>query len=680
MRNLSSRTLSLRSLAVLALMGLPALPAAGCASRAPESLAGTSPARIEDGDAVRIVSVASGKVLDVVGGSTADGAPLQQWGYGGGRNQAWRLHRDSSGRYTIANLASGSCLDTPAGGGDGARLQQWGCADQDNQRWSLRPAEDGSFTLVSAATGKCVDVAGASSDDGAAIQQWACAGSPNQRWRIEPVSEIDPSLVGVPVALVSVRSGKVLDVVGARPDDGATIQQWSDAGASNQRWTLVPAGGGAYAIVGANGGKCLDVEGGSAADGVRLLQWSCSGGASAGANQRWTLRSMGGGAYAIVSSGSGKCVDVAGASTDNGAALQQWRCSGGDNQAFVLRGGGAATPAPPPSPATSDASLRAAAAASGKWIGVAVSASRLGDARYTSTAASEFDYVTPENEMKWDATEPQPGQFDFGGGDAVARFAAGHGMRVKGHALVWHNQLPAWAEALTDPAAVRAAMGRHVSTVASHYRGQVAAWDVVNEAIDDAPSHGIRDDVFHRAMGDGYIAEAFRIAHEADPGALLFYNDYGIEGLDGKADAMYALVKRLVEAGVPIAGVGLQTHIGVNDGASTSDIKANMRRIGALGLLVNVSELDVSVCAVRGGPAAKLAAQRTRMHDVMAACMAEPQCPSVTLWGVADRDSWLNTFAPCAGGDEGSPWPLLFDDGFARKPAWQGVVDALRGR
>jgi endo-1,4-beta-xylanase len=670
---MKNRTLSRRASSFLGLAAVSVPSLLACSSGSPVDPALTAPAPL-DGDAVRIVSVASGKVLDVVGASRADGAPLQQWSSGGAAstNQEWRLQRDESGAYAIANVASGACLDAPAGGGDGARLQQWSCAGTDNQRWALRPAADGSVALVNLASGKCVDLAGASGDDGAVIQEWACAGAANQRWRMEPVADARAA-GGAPagsVALVSAASGKALDVAGGSTADGALVQQWTDAGGANQRWSFVPAPGG-YEVVGAGSGKCLDVAGASGDDGAPLQQWTCAG----GLNQIWTLRATVGGAFALVSAATGKCADVAGASVADGARLQQWGCSGGANQAFVVRAA-AASPPPPPSPG---GTLRAAAAAAGKWIGVALTTSRLGDATYEATAGSEFGYVTPENEMKWDATEPSPGQLDFGGGDAVVRFAAAHGQKVKGHTLVWHNQLPSWVAALTDPAAVRTAMLGHVRALVTHYRGQVAAWDVVNEAIDDAPSHAIRDDVFHRALGDGYIAEAFRAAHDADPDALLFYNDYGIEGLDGKANAMYALVKGLVAAGVPIAGVGLQTHIGVNDGPSAGDIAANMHRLAALGLLVNVSELDVNVCA-GGDSLSRSNAQRQRMHDVVAACMSEPRCPSVTLWGISDRDSWLNGFAPCTPQQGGTPAGLLFDDAYARKSAWQGVADALGGR
>jgi endo-1,4-beta-xylanase len=331
-------------------------------------------------------------------------------------------------------------------------------------------------------------------------------------------------------------------------------------------------------------------------------------------------------------------------------------------------------------PSGAVASLRVAAEQAGKYIATALTPTHFSEAAYMTTAAREFDGVTPENEMKWSATEPNQGQFSFGGGDSVVTFAQQNGMKVKGHTLVWHSQLPAWVTALTGADAVRAAMTNHITTVATHYKGKVFAWDVVNEAIDDANGNAIRNDVFNQNLGTGYIAEAFTIAHQADPDALLFYNDFGTEGIGGKADAAYNLVKGLVAQGVPISGIGLQMHVQGTGSPSAADIATNMHRLAALGLMVNVSEMDVDVCGVSGAQTAKFAAESTRMHDIVAACMSEPRCIGVTLWGVTDKFSWLNSFSPCATGQTGSPWGLVFDDGYQRKPAWKGIVDAFGRR
>jgi endo-1,4-beta-xylanase len=218
------------------------------------------------------------------------------------------------------------------------------------------------------------------------------------------------------------------------------------------------------------------------------------------------------------------------------------------------------------------------------------------------------------------------------------------------------------------PADLRAAFERHIRTVTDHFRGRVLAWDVVNEAVADDGS-GLRNTVFRQKLGDGYIADAFRLAHEVDPGALLFYNDYGGEGSGTKSDRIYALVSGLVADGVPIHGVGLQMHVSANSRPSDATIAANMRRLAALGLLVNISEMDVKINALSGTQDARLAAQKAAFHDVVAVCVAEPRCHAVTFWGFTDAHTWISGDAP-----------LLFDAAYTPKPAYFGALDALAGR
>lgn len=326
----------------------------------------------------------------------------------------------------------------------------------------------------------------------------------------------------------------------------------------------------------------------------------------------------------------------------------------------------------------SSLTLRMVAEKSGRWIGAAIGTYHFEDATYGEIAATEFNYLTPENETKWSFTEPAPSEFTFAGGDALVAFAEQHQMRVKGHCLVWYSQLPNWVKELETADDVRLAMTRHIQQVAGHFRGKIAAWDVVNEAIDDGNGNALRDNVFLQQLGEGYIDEAFRLARAADPDALLFYNDYSIEGLGGKSDAAYALVKRLVESGVPIDGVGLQMHVGVGY-PSAADIESNIRRLGELGLWVNISELDVNLCDVPGDQTTKFEVQRQRYREIVAACLAVPKCHAITLWGVTDKYSWLNRFMPCGDAAQ-SPWGLPWDDSYARKPAWSGIAEALLGR
>ncbi|MEO8075363.1 MAG: endo-1,4-beta-xylanase [Acidobacteriota bacterium] len=331
-------------------------------------------------------------------------------------------------------------------------------------------------------------------------------------------------------------------------------------------------------------------------------------------------------------------------------------------------GGSPSSPTPTPTPpgSTLDA-LRIAAVARGKLVGTAIQAGFIGDARYRAVVDREFNYITAEYQMKWDALEPSPGASNFSAGDAIVSYADSQGMRVKGHALVWHNSVPGWVNALSATE-LRAAFENHIRVVADHYRGRVLAWDVVNEAVAD-DGGGLRDTVFRQKLGDQYIADAFRLAHEADPQALLFYNDYGGEGMNAKSNRIYELVRGLRAQGVQVDGVGLQMHVSANGRPSDSSIAANMRRLADLGLRVNISEMDVRIGNVGGTPEARLDVQKTAYHDIVRLCVMEPRCDGVTFWGFTDAHTWIS-------GDD----PLLFDAQYARKPAYYGVLNALSGQ
>ena len=327
-------------------------------------------------------------------------------------------------------------------------------------------------------------------------------------------------------------------------------------------------------------------------------------------------------------------------------------------------------PAPPANPSGLQVDpLRDAARSGGKLVGAAIQSSLLGDGRYTGVLSRHFNYLTAEYEMKWDPIERTRGTNDFGGGDAIVSYAQANGMQVKGHALIWHGSVPSWANSLS-PAELRVAFETHIRAVAEHFRGRVYAWDVVNEAIADDGS-GLRNTVFRQKLGDQYIADAFRIARQADPQALLFYNDYGGEGLNQKSNRIYDLVQNLRMQGVPIDGVGLQMHIAASSAPADVNIASNMRRLAALGLMVNISEMDVRI---RDLPAqSKFETQRAVYRSIVAVCVAEPRCDGITFWGFTDAHSWID-------GQFGADDPLLFDDQYGAKPAYYGVLDALLRR
>ena len=197
------------------------------------------------------------------------------------------------------------------------------------------------------------------------------------------------------------------------------------------------------------------------------------------------------------------------------------------------------------------------------------------------------------------------------------------------------------------------------------------AGDVVNEAIDDARP-GLQSTVFSRGLGPDYVAEAFRLARQTDPEAQLVYNDYGGEGLNRKSNDVYNLVRDLKQRGL-VDGVGLQMHVSATGLPALADVAANIRRLAALGLQVNISEMDVRVRDVPGDSAAKLERQRQVYRDIVAVCVAEPRCEAVTFWGFTDAHSWID-------GRFGADDPLLFDEQYRAKPAFFGVQDAFLGR
>jgi endo-1,4-beta-xylanase len=303
-------------------------------------------------------------------------------------------------------------------------------------------------------------------------------------------------------------------------------------------------------------------------------------------------------------------------------------------------------------------------------VGAAVEPDLLADDVYARTLVREFNAITPENAMKWDRIHPFERRWNFDPADQLVEFAAAHRMRIHGHTLVWHRQLAPWLTPALSRGEVVRALASHVETLVGRYAGRIAAWDVVNEAVAD-DGRRLRDTFFLRTYGAGYIAEAFRLAHAADPGARLYYNDYGAEGAGPKSDAVYALVRHLLDEGVPVHGVGLQMHLRATSPPEPAAITANVARLRALGLEVRISEMDVRIRRVRQDD--PLARQRLVYRDAIAACVGTSGFTDVTFWGVTDAHSWIHRAF-------GKDAPLLFDRDYAPKPAYFGVRAALATR
>ncbi|MGH9644141.1 MAG: endo-1,4-beta-xylanase, partial [Terriglobales bacterium] len=281
-------------------------------------------------------------------------------------------------------------------------------------------------------------------------------------------------------------------------------------------------------------------------------------------------------------------------------------------------------------------SLRDAAQHSQILIGAAARPINLSERAYAETLAREFNMLEPEDSLKWEVLRPDPQSFDFRQADQLVDFAIRHNMKVRGHTLVWHRQNPAWliAKGYT-PIQLSQFLEGHIKTVVAHYKGKIFAWDVANEALDEGARTGqLRSTIWYDQPGIGYagqsaayLAQCFRWAHEADPHALLFYNEAEADEVNKKSDALYDMVREFKRKGVPIDGVGLQMHIG-NLAPNIGSISANIERFTALGLQVHITEMDVSLPIDANGnaSAASLQKQADIYRRVAEVCLAHPGC------------------------------------------------------
>ena len=328
-------------------------------------------------------------------------------------------------------------------------------------------------------------------------------------------------------------------------------------------------------------------------------------------------------------------------------------------------------------------SLRQEADNAGVLVGAAIRPSQLSEAAYASTLAREFSMVEPEDAMKWAILRPDRVTYDFGQGDEVVRFAQAHHMKVRGHCLVWGRDNPDWlAQSHFTSRQLSRLLHEHINRVMKHYAGQVFAWDVVNETLDE--NGKVRDSLWYNQPGiersqnpTAYIEQAFRWAREADPHALLFYNEAEGEELNRKSDAIYAMVKDFKRRSVPIDGVGLQMHIPTLDAdipAIVADISTNIARLTALGLQVHITELDVSLPVNSNGQPRPedLTRQAEVYRGIVRACLNSVGCTAIQTWGFTDKYSWIGSHSRGARGHA-----LCFDRAYQPKPAYAAILQEL---
>ncbi|AUP77897.1 endo-1,4-beta-xylanase [Flavivirga eckloniae] len=326
-------------------------------------------------------------------------------------------------------------------------------------------------------------------------------------------------------------------------------------------------------------------------------------------------------------------------------------------------------------PSTNTGNLKTAATTFS--VGMITRASFInGGGQHTEILKDEFNNLTSEYEMKMNVMYPSQGNYDFSAGDVIVNFAQANNMDVHGHALIWHNATPSWVEnfAGTD-AEFEAMIEDYITTTVNHFKGKVRSWDVVNEALEDGTGHPLRNSVFRQKMGDDYIKKCFQFARNADPDAILFYNDYNMASSPTKRAAMFALVDDL---GDLIDGVGAQMHISYN-GPSAANIQAVADGTVSRGLKLHFAELDIRTnpegdSSVSSLSSDKANSQKAKFKEVVEIYNAIPLDNkfALTVWGLRDNESWLIDFW-------GVPdWPLLYDENYNRKPAYDGFIEALQ--
>src|SRR5579863_8383300 len=311
-------------------------------------------------------------------------------------------------------------------------------------------------------------------------------------------------------------------------------------------------------------------------------------------------------------------------------------------------------------PAPASDSLRDLAAAIGLRVGSAIIPQDINTPAWAAVAASQFSVVTPGNEMKWQVVEPTQGVFDWTGADNLVAFAKANNQLVRGHTLCWHNQLPTWlttgvSNGTISKSQLSSLLQQHIYTEVGRYRGRIWQWDVCNEFLTDSnPS-------------------------QADPRALLFYNDYNIGGEDGsnaKSDAAFALVQQLLDDHVPIDGVGNQGHLDTQYGWSPQRLQEDLERFASLGLNIATTEADVRTFvnnATDQVPTDNLSqfAQPFEFSEMLKAVLAVPAAISFTVWGFTDADSWVPGFFT------GEGYATIYDVNLNPKAAYYALQSDL---
>lgn len=330
---------------------------------------------------------------------------------------------------------------------------------------------------------------------------------------------------------------------------------------------------------------------------------------------------------------------------------------------------GAITPTPTPVPVVDTVLYKMMPFSVGAAVNVTLMKN---NTKYNGIVTKEYNSVTPESAMKFATLHTAQNTYNFTDADYLVSYAQLNGKRVHGHNLIWYTSLPSWVTSFVgDSAAWENLMKTHIQTVVAHFKGKLASWDVVNEDFDD---NGVqRNSIWKQKLGSDYVARCFQYAREADPSALLFYNDYGHEYSNAKRTAIINMISNFKARGIPIDGIGMQFHMTVT--TSDANITAAITSAASTGLKVHISELDIRINpnAVQGVVyTSSLGDQQAlRYKYVVKTYNAIPAAQKfgITTWNVTDADSWIP-------GWQGAPdWPLPFDANYLRKPAYKAIIE-----
>lgn len=294
---------------------------------------------------------------------------------------------------------------------------------------------------------------------------------------------------------------------------------------------------------------------------------------------------------------------------------------------------------------------------------------------YAETLSSEFDLIVPENSMKMSAIHPNINEYFFEDTDKLVNFASNNNMAVRGHILVYSRKMADWFNNITDKGTMEKQLEEHVKTLVGRYKGKIYAWDVINEEFDFDGNH--QQSPLYKMLGDSYIEKSFKWAHEVDPEAKLFVNEFGIEEMNSRADLTYKMIEGLLAKDVPVHGIGFQMHraIGTDDWfpgiPDLESVRKNFERFAKLGLEIHITEMDVPIQKGTGTYEEKMVEQAKVYKDILEVALSIDAFKAFIVWGVTDKINWIDYIS----GQEDAP--LLFDREYKKKPAYFSLIEAF---